>query len=223
MTIASRLAAWLLALALSTSASAQLVEGRDYLVINPPQNPGTGKSVEVLEFFWYACPHCNSLQPSLRAWLKRKPADVEFRRMPAAFRESWLQLARTYYAIEAMGLVDKLHHEVFEAIHEKRILDPKALLSDPAPLFDWAAANGVDRQKFAETYNSFGVNSRTLKTMSTSADYDLRYTPMIAVDGRYLTAPSMGLKEGDRVNYDRYFQVLDQVIAMARKQRAAGK
>jgi thiol:disulfide interchange protein DsbA len=149
-TIASRLAAWLLTFMLSTGASAQLVEGRDYLVINPPQNPGAGKTVEVIEFFWYACPHCNSLQPSLRAWLKRKPADVEFRRIPAAFRESWLQLARTYYAIEAMGLVDKLHHDVFEAIHEKRTLDPKALLSDPAPLFDWVAAKGVDRQKFAD-------------------------------------------------------------------------
>lgn len=223
MTIAAQLAAWLLAVMLSTGASAQLVEGRDYLVIDPPQPAGSGKNVEVIEFFWYACPHCNSLQPPLRAWLKRKPADVEFKRLPAAFRESWLQLARTYYAIETMGLVDKLHHGVFEAIHEKRTLDPKALLNDPAPLFDWAAANGVDRQKFAETYNSFAVNSRTLKTMQTSADYDLRFTPMIAVGGRYLTAPSLGLKEGDRVNYDRYFQVLDQVIAMARKQRAAGK
>ncbi len=218
-----RLAAWLLAFTVSANASAQFVAGKDYILINPPQSTNSGKKIEVLEFFWYACPHCNSLQPSLHTWLKRKPADVEFRRVPAAFQESWLQLARTYYALEAMGLVERLHRDLFAAIHEQRALNPKALLSNPSPLFDWIASKGVDRQKFIDTYNSFAVNARTQRTMQVTESYDIRFTPTLVVNGRYLTAPSLGLRDGENVNYERYFRVLDQVIAMARKERAGKK
>lgn len=215
-----RLAIGLLTLAVSAGAAAQLAPGRDYLVINPAQPTSSGKKVEVLEFFWYACPHCNTLQQPLHAWLKRKPADVEFRRLPAAFQESWLQLARTYYTLEAMGLVEQLHLDLFAAIHQQRTLNPKTLSGNPGPLFDWIAGKGVDRQKFIETYNSFAVNARTQRTIQVTESYDIRFTPTVVVDGRYLTAPSLGLKEGENVNYERYFKVLDQVIAMARRERA---
>src|SRR5512145_668833 len=129
-----RIAAWLLALSMSAGASAQLTPGKDYRVINPPQPTDSGKKIEVLEFFWYGCPHCNNLQPPLRAWLKQKPADVEFKRVPAVFADSWLPLTRAYYALDAMGLVEKLHHDVFAAIHEQKIR-----LSDEKVLFDWMA------------------------------------------------------------------------------------
>jgi thiol:disulfide interchange protein DsbA len=200
--------------------AAQLTPGKDYRVINPPQPVESAGKVEVIEFFWYACPHCSSLQGPLNDWLKRKPADVEFKRAPAAFHESWLQLARTYYAIEAMGLVDKLHHDVFTAIHEQRSLDPKQLLRDPKPLFDWVAGKGVDRQKFVDAYNSFAINGRTRRTLDITRSYDIPGTPAIVVDGKYLTAPSMTLNADNTVNYARYFQVLDGVIALARKERA---
>lgn len=197
-------------------AAAQLVAGRDYQLVKPPQPTGSGNKIEMLEFFWYGCPHCNALQPSLSAWLKRKPADVDFKRQPAVFQESWVPLTRVYYTLEAMGLVEKLHHDVFAAIH-----DQKVRLQDPKVLLDWVASKGVDRQKFSDTYESFAVKSRSQRAIDVTRAYDIPGTPAIVIDGRYLTAPSMVLKPDNSIDYDRYFKVVDQVIAMARKNHAA--
>jgi thiol:disulfide interchange protein DsbA len=195
------------------------VAGRDYTLVKPPQPTDTGSKIEVREFFWYGCPHCAHLQPSLRAWLKRKPADAELKHQPAAFQESWLQLARTYYTIEALGLVDKLHYEVFDAIHNQHTLDPATLARDPASLFNWVASKGVDRKKFVAAYNSFGVLSRTKGTIDITERYGIQGTPTLVVDGRYLTAPSMTLRPDNTIDYDRFWQVVDQLVAMARKNR----
>jgi thiol:disulfide interchange protein DsbA len=212
-----RLAAWIFALTLSAGASAQLAPGKDYQLISPPQPTNSGAKVEVMEFFSYSCPHCNTLQPMLQAWLKKKPADVEFRRAPVVFQDSWLPLATAYHAFEAMGLVDKLHHEFFSAIHEKKTLETNGLLRDQKPLFDWVAKQGVDRQKFVDVYNSFGVRSRTNRSIELPGNYQVTSTPTLVVDGKYLTTPAMV------GTYERFFQVLDQVIAQARKERAAKK
>lgn len=198
----------------AATATAEIVAGRDYRVLSTPQPAASGARIEVLEFFWYGCPHCNSLQPSLSAWLKRKPADVEFKRMPAVFQDSWVPLTKAYYTIEAMGLVDRLHHDVFAAIHEK-----KMRLQDQKLLFDWVAKQGVDREKFAQTYNSFAVQTRAQRAKEVTAKYDIPGTPALVVDGKYLTAPSLVLNPDNSINYDRYFKVLDEVIALARKTR----
>jgi len=210
-----RLAALLLAFGVSSSAAAQLAAGRDYRVINPPQPTESGKKIEVLEFFWYGCPHCNALQPSLKIWLKQKSADVEFRRVPAILSDSWIPLTRAYYALEVTGALDKLHHEMFSAIHEKNLR-----LQDPKVLFDWVARHGVDRQKFSDAYGSFGVQSRGQRSIEMTRNYVITGTPSITVDGKYVVAPSMTLKPDRNVDYEKFFQVLDQVIAMARKERA---
>ena len=212
-----RLAAWFFALALSSGASAQLAPGKDYQLINPAQPTSSGAKVEVIEFFYYGCPGCNSLQTPLKAWLKNKPVDVEFRRAPVVFQDAWLPLTTAYYAFDAMGVVDKLHYELFSAIHEQRVLSDKGLLRDQKPLFDWVAKQGVDRQKFVDVYNSFGVRSRTNRSIELPGNYHVTSTPTLVVDGRYLTTPAMV------GSYERFFQVLDQVIAMARKERAAKK
>lgn len=206
-----------LAFIFSTSlVAAQLVASRDYRPVNPPQPTDSGAKIEVLEFFWYGCPHCSNLQPTLRAWLKRKPADVEFKRVPAVFQDSWVPLTKAYLAIEAMGLVDKLHHDVFAAIHEKNIR-----LQDPKVLFDWVAQQGVDRQKFIDTYNSFAVQTRAQRSIDMTRNYDIPGTPALVIDGKYLTAPSMTLNPDNSVNYERYFRVLDEVVALARKSRGS--
>ncbi len=210
-----RLAVLLLAFAISAAASAQITPGKDYRVINPPQPTDSGKRVEVLEFFWYGCPHCNALQPPLRVWLRQKPADVDFKRVPAVFDNSWVPLTWAYYALDAMGVVDKLHYDLFTAIHEQKLR-----LSDTAVLFDWVAKHGVDRQKFIDTYNSFGVKNRGARSIEMTRNYDIPGTPALTVDGKYLVAPSMILKPDNTVDYERYFQVVNQVIAMARKERA---
>jgi thiol:disulfide interchange protein DsbA len=210
-------AAWFLALSLNTGAWAQLAPGKDYQLINPAQPTSSGAKVEVIEFFYYGCPGCNALQPSLRAWLKKKPADVEFRRAPAVFQDGWKPLTAAYHAFDAMGLVDKLHYDFFNAIHERHSLEIKGLLKDPKPLFDWVAQQGVDRQKFVDVFNSFGVRSRTSRSQELPGNYQVTSTPTLVVDGRYLMTPAMA------GSYERYFQALDQVIAMARKERAAKK
>ena len=202
----------LLGLWFTAAHAAQPVAGKDYVPVKPPQLTDNPAKVEVLEFFWYGCPHCDHLQPSLEAWLKRKPADVELKHVPAVFQDSWIPLTRTYYTLEAMGLVDKLHQQVFSAIHRQRIR-----LQDSNAIFDWVASKGIDRKKFADTYNSFGVNGRTQRSITLTRQYDIEGTPSLVVDGRFLTSPSMTLKADRTVDYDRFFQVIDALIAEARK------
>lgn len=199
----------------ASGASAQFVAGKDYLIISPPQPTESGNKIEVIEFFWYGCPHCNALQPSLEAWLKHKPDDVEYRRVPAVLGQSWIPLTQAFYTFEALGLVEKFHHDVFDAIHKDKVR-----LQDPDTLFDWVAKRGVDRQKFKDTYNSFGVRSRVQRAIDMSRSYNIPGTPALVVDGRYMTAPHLGLRKGEALSYERYFKILDYVIALARKSRA---
>jgi thiol:disulfide interchange protein DsbA len=203
-----------LVLGFAAPALAQLTPGKDYLLVKPPQPTDSGNKIEVLEFFWYGCPHCANLQPFLESWLKRKPADVEFKHMPAVFQDSWVPLTRAYYTLEAMGLTDKLHQEVFNAIHRQKVN-----LRDANAIIDWVAGKGVDRKRFTDTYNSFGVTGKLQRSIDLTRKYDIPGTPAIAIDGRFLTAPSMVLK-GDRgIDYDRFFQVVDALIAEARKSK----
>ena len=211
-------AAACLALA-SFAVQAQLTAGKDYLLITPPQAAPPGKSVEVIEFFWYGCPHCADLQPALKAWLKKKPADVSFRSQPAAFNEGWTQLARTYFAIEAVGETERLHGEIFNAIHKTKKLDPKLLVKDPKTLFDWVGTQKVDVKKFTDAYNSFSVVSRAQRTIDSTSAYGVSGTPSVAVDGRYVTAPHMIPARDNNVDYERFFKVVDELVAMARASR----
>jgi thiol:disulfide interchange protein DsbA len=147
---------------------------------------------------------------------------VELKRQPAAFNDTWVQLARTYYTIEALGLVDKLHGEVFAAIHVQNKLDPRIMFKDQTTLFDWVATKGVDRKKFVDTYNSFSVASKAQRTKDITAAHDITGTPALVVDGRYLMSPG-NFMGGNSVDYARFFTAVDQVIAMVRASRKAGK
>jgi protein dithiol oxidoreductase (disulfide-forming) len=187
------------------------VAKKDYIPVTPPQPTESGSKVEVIEFFSYACPHCSTLEGPLNAWLKKKPADVEFKRVPTVFHESWAPFARLYYTLEAMNLVDKLHGEVFKAVH-----DQKVKLQDPKVMADWVASKGVDRKKFEDAYNSFSVQSRTKVSNDMSRRYAVEFTPALVVNGRFLTGPSM-TSPGNTVDFNRFFAVLDQLIAMSRK------
>lgn len=219
---AGYLAALLVLLAAGSAiAQQQLAVGRDYTLINPPQPTDSGKKIEVIEFFWYGCIHCYHLEPSLKAWLKHKPADVEFRQVPATFgAPAWEPLTRAYYALDAMGLGGKYHDDIFNAIHRDR---QTAMVTDPRVLADWLAGKGVDKQKFLDTYKSFAVNTRTKRSEDMTRSYDVPGTPALVVDGKYMTGPSMTLNADNSVNYDRFFQVVDQLVAVARKARAGQK
>ena len=195
--------------------------GRDFTMINPPQPTDSGKKIEVVEFFWYGCIHCYHLEAPIKGWLKRKPADVEFRYVPAIFDPaSWGPMARAFYALDAIGVGGKYHDDIFTAIHKDGF---KAMVTDPRVMADWFANKGVDRQKFVDAYNSFAVNGKIKRSEDITRSYDVPGTPAIAIDGKYMTGPSMVLGTDGSVNYERFFQVVDQLIARARKERAGQK
>jgi protein dithiol oxidoreductase (disulfide-forming) len=221
-------AAALLMLIASATGWAQqaLVVGRDYTLLSPAQPTDSGKKIEVIEFFWYGCPHCYHLEPSLNAWLKRKPADVEFRPVPGTFgAPTWEPLTRTYYALDAMGLATKYHDALFAAIHEEKdAAKQRALVNDARSIADWLAAKGVDKQKFMDTYNSFAVNGRVKRSEDMTRNYDVPGTPAMAIDGKYLVSPSnFSSKDNSSISYERFFSAVDQLIAQARKERAGKK
>ena len=150
----------LVALPVAAQAQAQSYkEGSDYLVLDKPApTEAPAGKVEVVEFFWYGCPHCNSFEPQLDAWLKTAPKNVAFRRAPVSFRPDFEPHQRLYYVLEAMGKLDELHKKVFYTIHvEKQPLNSAPLVAA------WAEKQGIDPAKFAEMYNSFSVSTKVRK------------------------------------------------------------
>ena len=191
-----------------SSARAELVEGRDYTVLPHPQPTESGKNIEVLEFFWYGCPHCYDLHPHIKTWLKKTPKDVSFRYVPAIFRPNWIPGLKTFYALEALGERDKLHDKVYEAIHADKVD-----LTKDEMLFDWIAKQGIDRQKFIDAYNSFSVQNQVARSTQISKDYNLSGVPTVVVDGRYLTSGRMGGTPQDTI------KILDELIEKVRKEK----
>jgi thiol:disulfide interchange protein DsbA len=203
----------LLALCLSPLAQAQQpVADKEYKLINPPQPNTTGKKVEVIEFFSYACPHCAEFEPALQDWLKRKPKDVEYKMVPMVFRDAWKPTAKLYYTLEAMGLVDKYHGKVYEST-----LKNKDLSTDQA-VKDWAKDAGIDVAKFNQVYDSFGIDAKVQRSMTAGRAYGVQFTPSLAINGKYYTGPSM-VGGGHGTDYKRFFGVVDQLIEMERKKK----
>ncbi len=195
-----------LALVCATYAHADVVAGRDYKVLNPPQPVTGGRKVEVLEFFFYGCSHCYHLHPALSAWEKRMPKDVELQYVPVIFRDNWEPMARTFYALEALGQRRQLHDALFDAWNVYN-----TDLSDEAKITEFVAKRGVDRAKFSAAYNSFSMGNKIVRSNQLVEGYRVLGTPTIAVDGKYIIT---GLQPEDTI------RVLDEVIKLARKERA---
>src|SRR3569623_2118843 len=162
------------------------VNGIDYRTLEKAQPTDSGKKVEVTEFFWYACPHCNAFEPSLEAWIKKEGDNIVFKRVPVAFRDSFIPQQKLNYALEAMGRVDDMQQKVFHAIHVER----KALDTDAA-ITDFVTKQGIDQKKFLELYNSFGVQTKVRRAKQLQADYQVDGVPMVAINGRYVSSPSI--------------------------------
>jgi thiol:disulfide interchange protein DsbA len=189
------------------SASAATLSDKDYREIKPAQSTEPGPKVEVIEFFWYGCPHCFDLEPTLKKWLEHKPADVTFRRVPAIFRQSWVPGAQTFYTLESMGELDRMHSKVFDAIHVER--QP---FNDMAAITAWMGKNGVDAKKFEDTAKSFAVSGKVQRAQQMSAAYQLTGVPALVVDGKYIALGN---------SFDGMLAILDQLIDRARTERAA--
>lgn len=198
------------AFGIGTVAAQGLVEGQSYLRLKNPQPVDTGKSIEVLYFFSYGCPHCRDFDPVLQPWLKSLPADVEFRRVPVDFgRDQWANLGKILYTLEALGAEKTLTSEVFAAVHDK-----KMPLWDEKAFFDWAGARGLDRKKVEDTYKSFGVSSKLNRARQLAKNYNVQSVPLVFVDGKFqVSADKVG-------SHAAMPGAMDQLIAKARAERA---
>ena len=190
--------------------AANPVEGTNYVKLSQaaPVAAPAGK-VEVVEFFWYGCPHCAQFEPYLVAWAAKLPSDVAFRRVPVAFRENPFGMhQRLYYAIEALGLVPTLHAKVFHAMHTEQLR-----LDKPELIADWVAKQGVDKDKFMAMFNSFGMQGKAKQARTLSDAYKIDGVPAIGVAGRYYTSVSLNGTP------DKALATTDFLIAQARKAR----
>jgi thiol:disulfide interchange protein DsbA len=171
-------ALWLL----SGPAVAEIVAGRDYTVLDPPQRTLSPGKIEVLEFFSYGCPRCNDFYPHLRTWTQKLPRDVAFRRVATGFGHApWTNLAKTYYALEATGDIEALDGALFHAIYKEH-----APLFDQKSITGWVGDHGVNPQKFATAFASFGVNTQLSQAEQMVEAYKIERLPALVVNGKYV-------------------------------------
>ncbi|HEC13545.1 MAG TPA: thiol:disulfide interchange protein DsbA/DsbL [Acidiferrobacteraceae bacterium] len=191
--------------AVTPTWAAEFTKDQHYAVLSQPQPVDAEKKIEVRELFWYGCPHCFNLEPILNAWIKKKPKDVAFVRTPAVLRKDWAPLARAFYTFEALGVTNQLHGKLFDAIHLR-----KQHLNSANSIADFAAKNGIDRDKFLNTYKSFGVDSAFRKAQILGRKYEADGVPTIIVDGRYRTTATMA------GSHEQLMQVVDFLVNKSR-------
>jgi protein dithiol oxidoreductase (disulfide-forming) len=187
-------------------AQALFKAGKDYLPLERPvsTDAAAGK-IELIEFFWYSCPHCSAFEPTFAQWVKNAPKDVVVRRVPVAFRDDFAPQQRLFFALEAMNLLDNLHAKVFTAIHAE-----KQPLNTEAAILDWVAKQGVDKAKFSETYKSFGVASKLKRAVQLQNDYKVEGVPSFGIAGRFYTDGSIA------GSMERAIKVAESLIAQSR-------
>ncbi len=183
------------------------VEGRNYVRLTLPVvvSAPTGQ-FEVIEFFWYGCPHCNAFEPSLEAWVRQLRPDVAFRRVPVAFlAEPYVAHQHIYYALESMGLVDAMQRKVFYGIHGEHLR-----LERPAEVAAFMTRHGVNAAKFMDTFNSFGVQAKVKQANQLVDDYKIDGVPAMGIQGRFYTS---GALAGDNL---RMLVVTDYLLQRLR-------
>jgi thiol:disulfide interchange protein DsbA len=185
------------------------VAGKDFNILDtkaPVESPA-GK-IEVVEFFWYSCPHCNVFEPTLASWVKTLPKDIAFRRCHVSFNDSFGPQQRLFLVLEAMGLLEKLHTKVFHAIHTEKLN-----LAKGDAIADWVAGQGVDKAKFLEQYNSFSVSTKATRSTQLQNAYRVEGVPALGVAGRFYTDGSMA------GSMERALQVVEFLTAEVRAGR----
>lgn len=201
----------------ATATPANPQNGIDYRTLDKAQPTESGKRVEVTEFFWYGCDHCNNFDHPLEQWVKKQGDNIEFKRVPVGFRDSFVPHQKLYYALEGMGNLEQLHPKIFNAIHvERNRLDTEAAITE------WVAKQGVDKQKFLALFNSFGVQTKARRATQLQHAYQVDGVPLIAIAGRYLTSPSIvnaGMRnQPTAALHTATFQVMDWLVAKTRKE-----
>ncbi len=197
-------------------ASAEPKNGVDYKTLPTAQATEAGKKIEVTEFFAYSCPHCNAFQQPLSAWAKAQGANIVFKRIHVGNGSSALPQQRLFFTLEALGLQDQLDAKVFHAMHVERLR-----LNSDELVFDFIAKQGVDRKKFSDAYNSFGVAARVRRANAMMEAYQVDSWPLIAIDGRFITSPSLAANSGSKPAsneaelHARVLAVMDHLVKTA--------
>jgi thiol:disulfide interchange protein DsbA len=194
--------------------------GYEYQKISRPQQTDSGNKIEVIEFFAYYCPHCNALEPLLEQWLKKQGDNIVFRRIHVGGNEDLQFMQRLYFTLEAMGKVDDYHMKAFQAFH----ID-KNHLSNINDISNFVAKVGLDKQKFFDVYNSFSVQSKAQRATQMVSSYGIEGWPTFAVDGRYLTSPSMSVSRAAQRATEQEqnvegLKMLDWMIAKVKSEKA---
>ncbi|MDH6248893.1 thiol:disulfide interchange protein DsbA/DsbL [Polynucleobacter sphagniphilus] len=205
-----RLITFLALISLSGIAVAQAQkyeEGLDYRVLPVAQPVEAKGKVEVIEFFWYGCPHCYDFDPDLMAWVKRQPKDVVFRRVPVAFRDDFLPHSQLFYTLQVMGK-SNLDIKVMDTIHHSN----NHLLTE-SEIADWAVAQGLDRNTFLTTYHSFAVVSKVRAAKQLAEAYRIDGVPTVVIQGKYVTSPSIA---GTKA---KALMVMDYLVEKVRKDK----
>jgi protein dithiol oxidoreductase (disulfide-forming) len=162
--------------------------GQEFDAVSQTIPTDDSKKIEVMEIFWYGCSHCFQMEQPLHAWLKNKPADVNFKRIPGIPNASWAPMAQTYFAMETLGITEKLHSKLFHAVHKEKSLNP----TNQKAAFDWLVANsGMDRSKVEETFNSFTVNTNMKRAAQIFRSSGATGVPSLVIDGRFITSGTM--------------------------------
>jgi len=193
--------------------------GVEYVTLAQPQPvQTTGKKVEVIEFFMYHCPHCNALEPQLEQWVKKQGDNIQFKRVHLPFSGPNDPEAHLYLTLEALGKAEEFQTKVFKAWHVDHLR-----LNTDAAIIDWVAKNGIDRNKFLETWNSFGVMTKLRRLPQITSDYKVDGVPTMIIDGKYQTSPSIvynSVKSGSEpVLFGATLQVMDALVAKAAKSK----
>jgi thiol:disulfide interchange protein DsbA len=198
-------------------------EGVHYQVLPQKLETPAGKPVEVIEFFAYYCPHCNVFEPLLADWVKKQGNNIVFKRVHVSGGARVLPQQRLFYALDALGLVGQYHAKAFAAMHQQGVR-----FADDAEVIDWAAKAGIDRARFTDAYNSFGVQAKARRAAAMMNEYRVDHWPMVAIDGRFMTSPSMANPEGSeaRTEVEQQqvaLQVMDALVARAKADKSADK
>lgn len=181
---------------------------RHYFQLLEPQPVSTGDKIEVTELFWYGCPHCYDLEPYLEEWLKNKPADAQFVRVPALWsQKTWEFHARVYYTFEALGILDKVHREFFDENHKRK------RIRDLNQLFPFLEKNGIDKKQFLDAYDSFAVDSKVRHSKLVSQKSGADGVPAIVVDGKYRASLSSA------GGHDKLLMLINYLVELAAKER----
>ena len=191
---------------LLSSAQETYIEGQHYERITPAVQTTNEDGVEVVEVFWYGCPHCFDFEPHINDWKKKQADDIHFRRMPAIFNKNWVPHARAYYTAEILGVSDTIHPALFNALHKKR----QRLFTEES-LRQFFIDNGVKAEDFDNTYHSFAVDTKTRQAMVATRDYKISGVPALIINGRFWTSARL---TGD---FDGMLKVTD---FLADKERA---